>query len=150
MATNLGLRRGLAYSILLYAVPSRSKHRATFRLEPDLVQALRRLPNQTAFVETALREALGRLCPLCHGAGTVHEVHLAVSDLKNLPGRRLDRSAAEQLKALVRIGRDLLATALEIEASEEAAELDFRLEREDQILLVGRIPRGTGGVEIRN
>jgi hypothetical protein len=131
-------------------MPSHVKQRVTFRLEPDLVRALRRLPNQTAFVEAALREALGRLCPLCHGAGAVREVHLAVSDLKNLPGSRLDRSAAEQLRALVRLGRELLATALEIEAAEGAAELDFRLAREDQVLLAGRIPRHAGAVEIRN
>ena len=54
------------------------KQRATFRLEPELAAALRQLPNQTAFVESVLREALGRLCPLCQGTGHDSGVHLNV------------------------------------------------------------------------
>ncbi len=88
------------------------KQRATFRLEPELAAALRQLPNQTAFVESVLREALGRLCPLCQGTGHASGVHLHVSNFKGLPIRRLDRSTAAQLKALVHLGRQLLATQL--------------------------------------
>ncbi len=119
----------------------------TFRLSPELAQALRQLPNQTAFAESALREALGRVCPLCHGKGETAEVHLAVSNFKHLPIRRLDRESAAQLKALVRLGRQLLATELELEAS-SAGELDFRLAREDELLLAGRIPRGAQGPKL--
>jgi len=124
------------------------KQRLTFRLEPDLAAALRQLPNQTAFVETTLRDALGRLCPLCHGTGQNTGVHLNVSNFKGLPVPRLDRSTAAQLKALVHLGRQLLATQLKLEASEEDQGLAFRLAREDQLLLSGRIPRGKAEVRL--
>ncbi len=125
-----------------------TKQRMTFRVAPDLADALRELPNQTAFVEQTLRDALGRLCPLCHGTGEAPGVHLEVSDFKRLHVRRLDRAAAAQLKALVRLGRQLLATDLEIVASREDSDLDFRLAREDEVLLAGRIPRGHEGTEL--
>ena len=118
-----------------------TKRRVTFRLEESLAQALRVLPNQTAFVERALRGALEHVCPLCHGSGEVPGVHMTVSDLKGMPGQRLDRSAASQLKALVRLGRQLMATNLELEPSRGGGQLGFRLAREDQLLLTGRIPR---------
>ncbi len=66
---------------------------------------------------------------------------MTVSDLKGMPGRRLDRSAAYQLKALVRLGRQLMATDLELEPTHGGRQLGFRLAREDQLLLTGRIPR---------
>ncbi len=124
------------------------KQRVTFRLEPELAAALRQLPNQTAFVETMLREALGRLCPLCQGSGQASGVHLNVSNFKGLPVPRLDRSTAAQLKALVHLGRQLLATQLKLEASGEDQGLTFRLAREDQLLLSGKIPRGKGEVRL--
>ena len=122
--------------------PSRAKHRVTFRVDPELASALRHLSNQTAFVERVLREALGRLCPVCAGTGEVPDVHLAVSNLKKLAGRRLDRVTAAQLKALVRLGRQLLATNLELETSAQDGELEFRLARSNELLLSGRLPRG--------
>jgi hypothetical protein len=125
-----------------------AKHRVTFRLTADLARALRDLPNQTAFVELALRDALGRLCPTCHGTGEAPGVHLSVSNLKGLPGHRLDRSTAAQLKALVRLGRQLLATELALEASSETADLGFRLAREDEVLLAGRLPLGGAPVKL--
>lgn len=139
------------YSTLLYQMsPPSRKQRATFRLGADLAAALRQLPNQTAFVEEVLREALGRLCPHCHGTGQAAAVHLSVSDFKGLRLPRLDRASAAQLKALVRLGRQLLATELELEASERDQDLAFRLARENQLLLWGRIPRGRrGSPEIR-
>lgn len=70
------------------------------------------------------------------------DVHLAVSNLKKLAGRRLDRVTAAQLKALVRLGRQLLATDLELGPSAEDGELEFRLARSNELLLAGRIPRG--------
>jgi hypothetical protein len=120
----------------------RAKQRVTFRVDPDLASALRHLPNQTAFVEQVLRDALGRLCPVCAGSGEVPDVHLAVSNLKKLAGRRLERDTAAQLKALVRLGRQLLATNLVLEASPQDGELEFRLARSNETLLAGRIPRG--------
>lgn len=138
-----GLRSGVSYSILLYDMPRtpRPKRRVTFRLEESLTRALRMLPNQTAFVERVLRGALAHVCPLCHGSGEVPGVHMTVSDLKGLPGQRLDRAAASQLKALVRLGRELMATDLELEACGEDEQLGFRLARKDELLLTGRIPR---------
>ena len=120
----------------------------TFRLEPELAAALKQLPNQTAFVEAALREAMGRQCPLCHGTGQASGVHLNVSNFKSLPIRRLDRSTAAQLKALVHLGRQLLATQLMLEPSDEDQGLAFRLAREDQLLLSGKIPRGKPEVRL--
>jgi hypothetical protein len=138
------------YSKVLHKMKGSQKHRMTFRLRSDLAEVLRQLPNQTAFVEGALREALERLCPLCHGTGQVADVHLAVSDLKGLHIRRLDRSTAAELRAVVRLGRLLLATQLDLETSEEDRELGFRLAREDQLLLRGSIPLGQRGkTEIR-
>jgi hypothetical protein len=132
---------------LLYAVADpRAKQKMTFRVAPDLVRSLRQLPNQTAFVESALRQALGHTCPLCHGTGQTEGVHLAVSDLKELRGvRRIDRVTAARLRSLVRLGRALLATELELElepTDRDDAELGFRLAREDEVLLAGHIRRG--------
>jgi hypothetical protein len=118
----------------------RHKQRVTFRVDPELAAALRRLPNQTAFVERVLREALGRVCPLCEGTGEVSGVHLSVSNFKDLPIRRLDRSAAAQLKALVRLGRSLMATELKLQADTAGNRLGFRLARQDEQLLAGTIP----------
>lgn len=121
----------------------RSKRRVTFRLDSELASALRQVSNQTAFVEQAVRDALGRICPLCEGRGLAPEVHLAVSNLKTLALGRLDREAAAQLKALVRLGRQLLATRLDLERGDH--ELGFRLERANELLLTGRIARDSRG-----
>ena len=126
------------------------KSRATFRLSGDLVSALRQLPNQTAFVERTLADALGQVCPLCAGTGHATGVHLNVSNFKTLPIGRLDRAAAAQLKALVRLGRQLLATELELDAGVEERGLEFRLAREDQLLLSGIIPRGRSEVRLNH
>ncbi len=137
------------YSIMLYSMArAANKQRVTYRLEPELVVALRQLPNQTAFVERTLREALTHVCPLCHGTGEASGVHLSVSDLKRSPVGRLDRATAARLRTLVRLGRQLLATELALEAAGTEHELAFRLEREDQILLTGRIPCGRTDLEL--
>ena len=126
-----------------------TRTRFTFRLGSEVADALRQLPNQTAFVERTLREALGQLCPLCHGSGEAPGVHLSVSDLKRQV--RLDRSAAAQLRALVRLGRQLLATQLELNASaDNESGLLFRLAREDQLLLSGIIPSGQSEVALKH
>ena len=126
------------------------KRRVTYRLAPDVASALRQLPNQTAFVERTLREALGHLCPLCRGSGESPGVHLVISDLKTQPIRRIDRSTAAQLKALVRLGRQLLATQLELDANGQHPGLEFRLARENQLLLSGFIPPGESEVALRH
>ncbi|MFQ5698288.1 MAG: hypothetical protein ACE5IL_08395 [Myxococcota bacterium] len=117
------------------------KLKMTFRVDRDLALALRGVSNQTAFVESALREALGRTCPLCRGSGKTDEVRLRISDLKSLAGQgRIDRGTASQLRALIRLGRALLATRLELEPSKsEERGLGFRLARQDELLLAGRL-----------
>ena len=137
------------YSKLLYMMAKgANKQRVTYRLDPELAVALKQLPNQTAFVERTLREALSHVCPLCHGTGEASGVHLIVSDLKSCPVGRLDRAAAGRLRALVRLGRQLLATELALEATDGPSELSFRLAREDQTLLTGRIPCGATELEL--
>ncbi len=118
----------------------------TFRLPEDLSESLRRLPNQSRFVEGALREALERVCPLCQGTGEAPPVHLSISDLKRQI--RLDRAAAAQLKSLIQLGRELLATQLLLDAAPDGAGLGFKLERQDQVLLSGRIPNDPAAVRL--
>jgi hypothetical protein len=138
------------YSNLLYIVSrrSRTKQRVTFRIDPELHEALRQLPNQSQFVEQVLREALARVCPLCDGRGEVRDVHLAVSNLKKLAVGRLDRVGAAQLRDLVRLGRQLLATNLELGRSRDDGELEFRLARANELLLQGRIRAGNREVDL--
>jgi hypothetical protein len=126
------------------------KERMTFRISADVASALRRVPNQTALVERCLRDALARLCPLCQGTGEAPGVHLEVSDFKARALGRIDRAEAAQLKALVRLGRALLATHLEIEpgVGSHAREFGFRLARDQELLLSGRIPRSGTGLEL--
>lgn len=128
----------------------RGRTRVTFRVPQELAEALRDLPNQTAFVERTLRDALGHLCPMCHGTGAAPGVHLNVSNLKLQPVRPLDRATAAQLKALVRLGRQLLATELELGASGPDTGLEFRLAREEELLLSGIIPLGQGEVALKH
>ncbi len=146
------MRPSPLYSTMLYTMShavasararrARSRTRVTYRLSGDLAEALRQLPNQTAFIERTLRDALAHLCPLCHGTGESPGVHLSISNLKGMCVRPLDRATAAQLKALVRLGRQLLATQLDLDASGEREGLAFRLAREDQLLLAGSIPPG--------
>ena len=73
-------------------------------------------------------------------------MHLSVSDFKRqLASGGIDRAAAAQLKALVRLGRQLLATELELdEHGSRLGRLGFKLAREDQLLLSGIISSGQG------
>jgi hypothetical protein len=41
----------------------------TFKVEPALAQAIRRLPNRSAFIRGAVLAAMGNACPLCQGTG---------------------------------------------------------------------------------
>jgi hypothetical protein len=51
-----------------------------------------------------------------------------------------------QLKALVRLGRALMATDLTLQADSGGTSLGFRLARQDEELLAGTIPGG--GTEV--
>jgi hypothetical protein len=118
-------------------------HRVTFRLEPALVERLRHLPNQTAFVEDAIRDALARTCPLCGGRGRLADRRMAISDFRSERLPRLDRAAALKLRQIVRFGRRMAATRLSLEAARRHA-LKFQLARGDETLMSGRIGQGTG------
>ncbi len=123
------------YSKMLYM-----KTRVTFRLPNDLAQALKYLPNQTSFVETALRDALGRSCPTCGGTGRVPAGRLQVSNVKQAGLSRLSRDEALYLKQLIRLANDLAATELQLSKSlpgEHA--LGFQLTRNESVLLSGTL-----------
>lgn len=120
----------------------------TFRLESELARSLRRLPNQTRFVEEALKAALGETCPLCDGSGRLVPAGLRVSDFRRSALPRLERQAAEQLKELVRFGKKSLATDLRLEAHPGEADLGFRIARDDETLLSGRLSPRDGALRL--
>jgi hypothetical protein len=113
------------------------KTRVTFRVDADLAESLRQLPNQTAFVERALREALARECPLCDGRGRVGDVALRVPDFRSRRLPRLGGDAARRLREIVRLGRRVWATELDLARGD--AGWRFRLLRKDEVLLAGDI-----------
>lgn len=117
------------------------KTRVTFRVAEDLAEALRDLPNQTTFVENALRAALGRTCPSCDGSGRVPWRSVAVSDFKHTALPRLDRAHAVQLKSLVRLARQLAASKLDLTKGARAQDFDFVLRRGDSVLMRGTLAR---------
>ncbi|MBW2358098.1 MAG: zinc ABC transporter substrate-binding protein [Deltaproteobacteria bacterium] len=41
----------------------------TFKVDQDLLEAIRHIPNRSEFIRTAIIEALGNVCPLCNGTG---------------------------------------------------------------------------------
>jgi len=43
----------------------------TFKVDQQLAEALRRVPNRSEFIRNALRTALDAGCPLCQGTGTL-------------------------------------------------------------------------------
>jgi hypothetical protein len=99
---------------------------------------VRDLPNQTAFVEAALRAALGRTCPTCKGSGRVAS-SLSVSDFRRQRLPRLDRATALQLRELVRLGRRMCATRIELRHQRKPRTYVFRMERDAELLLSGRL-----------
>src|SRR5262245_46727394 len=132
------------YSTMLYM----SRVRVTFRLEPELARSLRGLPNQTRFVEEALKQALGELCPLCGGLGRLVGGSLRISDFRASSLPRLERPAAAQLKELIRFGRRSLATDLELDARSAEGDLGFRLARDEETLLSGRLSPSDGALRL--
>jgi hypothetical protein len=135
------LRHHVAYSILLYM-----KTRVTFRVAADLADALRVLPNQTSFVEAALRSALGRTCPSCEGSGRIPWNSVVVSDFRRAELPRLDRSHAVQLQGLVRLARKLAASRLDLARGREAADLEFVLRRGESVLMRGVVSKDSASV----
>ena len=115
------------------------KHRVTFRVAPDLAKALQALTNQTAFVEAALRDALSRTCPLCDGKGRVKSAVLRVPHFRRARLPRLEPEAARRLREIVRLGKRVHATDLDLR--HDKAGWRFRLARRHELLLAGRIAR---------
>ena len=114
------------------------KTRVTFRVAEDLADALRELPNQTQFVESALRAALGRTCPTCEGKGRVASRELSVTSFRDARLPALDRSRALELRRLVRLARQVAATDLTL-AKRRDRSLAYVLVRDDAVLLEGTL-----------
>src|ERR1700743_3539836 len=93
------------------------KTRVTFRGAPDLAEALRDLPNQTQFVEQALREALRDECPACGGTGRVSIQRVKVSNFRTAALPPLRREVAVQLKSIVALARRSAATNVELRST---------------------------------
>lgn len=121
------------YSIMLYM----SKTRVTFRVAPDLADALRDLPNQTQFVEQALREALREKCPACGGSGRASGHALRVSNFRAQSLPPLRRELALQLRGLVGYARRAAATDVMLQPERDG--LSFVLARGQEILLAGHL-----------
>ena len=41
----------------------------TFKVDQDLLEAIKDIPNRSEFIREAIIEALGVVCPLCSGTG---------------------------------------------------------------------------------
>jgi hypothetical protein len=117
------------------------KTRVTFRVAPDLADELRALPNQTAFVEAALREALLPRCPACGGTGRSRSPRLVVSNVREAALAPLSRQAALELKGYVRLARRVAATRVEV--TKAGAALRFAVVREHDVLLSGSFQGGS-------
>jgi len=118
------------YSIMLYM-----KTRVTFRVEADLADALRELPNQTRFVEDALRDALGRTCPVCRGDGRLPLRVIRVSNVRRQGINRLNRDEAQQLQRIYRLGQEVAATRIDLR--KQGRRVAFSLRRDQQEILTG-------------
>ena len=116
------------------------KTRVTFRVAEDLAESLRSLPNQTAFVEAALREALRDKCPACAGSGRANGAHLRVSNLRRAALGFLERRAALQLRNVVILARHAAATDVRLTRARGASEIEFSVTRGEELLLRGALP----------
>lgn len=122
------------YSRMLYM-----KTRVTFRVAEDLAETLRRLPNQTAFVEAALREALRETCPACGGSGRASGAGVRVSNVRALSLGALERDSALQLKNVVALARHAGATNVELARAQSG--IGFIVSRGQQVLTRGTLSR---------
>jgi hypothetical protein len=118
------------------------KTRVTFRVAEGLAEALRELPNQTTFVENALREALRAKCPACSGTGRIAEQELRVSNFRRAALPPLKREAAIQLKGLVGLARRVAATRVELENAPDGRSMGFTVARGDEVLVRGTLQGG--------
>lgn len=117
------------------------KTRVTFRVAAELADVLRELPNQTQFVENALRDALGMACPACAGSGRViGRVH--VQDFRQAGLPRINQATALQLKAVVRLARQIAATEVGLSRARQSGGLAFEIKREASVLLSGYVRDG--------
>jgi hypothetical protein len=132
------LHRRRAYSIMLYM-----KTRVTFRVASDLADKLRELPNQTQFVEAALRNALGIACPTCAGSGRVFGGSPKLPNFRKASLPNLDRETALQLQSVVRLARRLAATDVALAKSDVSEGLRFSVLRGRDVLLEGNVTRDT-------
>lgn len=41
----------------------------TFKIDRDLLEAIKGIPNRSEFIRSAILSALGSICPLCNGTG---------------------------------------------------------------------------------
>jgi hypothetical protein len=41
----------------------------TFKVDDELYQAIKNMPNRSEFIRSAIVDALGSVCPLCNGSG---------------------------------------------------------------------------------
>ena len=44
----------------------------TFKVDPDLAEILRRMPNRSQFIRAAVLSSLNHICPLCQGLGILN------------------------------------------------------------------------------
>jgi hypothetical protein len=116
------------------------KTRVTFRVAPDLAGRLRSIPNQTAFVEAALREALLAPCAACGGTGRRAPKALRVANARAAGITPLSRAAALQLRQLVRLARRVSATSVDVERDGSAVR--FQVRRDHDVLLRGALADG--------
>lgn len=114
------------------------KTRVTFRISPELAESLRDLPNQTLFVERALKEALRERCPACGGSGRKSDRDLRISNLRAERIPALSREAALHLKGLVSLARHAAATRVELRRAQQGA-VGYRVTRGDEELLRGEL-----------
>jgi hypothetical protein len=117
------------------------KTRVTFRVAEELAELLRELPNQTQFVEAALRDALGIACPACVGTGRVPG-RLQVQDFREARLPRIDQATALQLKAVVRLARQIAATDVGLSRSKRAGDLAFEIRRDKNVIMSGAVRAG--------
>lgn len=115
------------------------KRRVTFRVADDLAETLRGLPNQTAFVEAALREALREKCPACGGTGRAAGTGLRVSNLRRQSLGGLTREAALQLRNVVALARHAAATDVVLERVAATPHIGFVVVRGEAVLTRGTL-----------
>lgn len=52
---------------------SKKKEVISFKVEEDLAEMIKRLPNRSEFIRNAILAAVDNTCPLCQGTGIITE-----------------------------------------------------------------------------